>query len=307
MSNKLSQIMHDYLIQNKSLSLEKIGTVTLKGGSISIENGQTIPEATFEFSKQATTTPEFVTFANEVLNKNPSIVASDIEYFLEESRQLMNIGTGVLMINGIGYIHSLKTGGYSFSQNPISGFRDGEAPEKALSADIYDRAEAEESINRKRIQSNRAKPQVNYMAILVVVVLLGIVGFGIYYFINRPKTNTETLPDKTEQASTDNENADTNKGKPSVDTTKAKTPEAPKVNTDIYKFVFEITKDAQRAHARIATLKGYGNAVDFDSVQTSQGLFFRLYSPIPKTADTTKVKDSLFKYFQRPIQIAKYN
>ncbi|QES88469.1 hypothetical protein [Rhizosphaericola mali] len=297
--------MHDYLIQNKSLSLEKIGIVTLKGGSISIENGQTIPEATFEFNKQVTTTPEFVAFAKEVLNKNPSIVASDIEYFLEESRQLMNIGTGVLMINGIGYIHSLKTGGYSFSQNPISGFRDGEGSEKALSADIYDRAEAEESVNRKRIQSNRAKPQVNYMAIVVVVVLLGIVGYGIYYFVNKPKSNAELLPEKVEQVAT--ESADTNKENISVDTSKAKALPMTKVNTDIYKFVFEITKDAQRAHARIATLKGYGNAVDFDSVQTSQGLFYRLYSPIPKTADTTKVKDSLFKYFQRPIQIAKYN
>jgi len=275
---------------------------------VTSENGQTFPEVEFTYDKTATTTLDFIDFAAERDSKSKSIVLSSIDYFLEENRQLMNIGTGVLMIPGLGYIHSLKTGGYSFSQEPVSGFRDSEIRKKVLSGDIYDRtldASGDEPppLRYKTAANRQASGQAkNILGAIVILLVLGGIGFGIYYFLNRAKH----APNEEELAV-------------AADTAKAITPDktqvsdtAQNVNTqvneqDYYKFVFEITKDAERAHARIAKLKAFGDKVEYDSINTTEGLYFRLYSPVPKTADTTRAKDSLFKYFQKPIQIAKHN
>ncbi|PZP46412.1 MAG: hypothetical protein DI598_12150 [Pseudopedobacter saltans] len=309
LSNHISVLIHDFLIEKKEISLEKIGSLHLKQSTVTTEGGQTFPEVEFVYDKTAITTPELVDFAAEKEGKNKAIIKSDIDYFLEENRQLMNIGTGVLMIPDLGYIHSLKTGGYSFSQQPISGFRDSEMRKKVLSGDIYDRtldaSATENTPLRFKNPSTSRSGMSNLIGIIVILLVLGGVGFGIYYFVNHAKlkpNNEEALASSADTAKVISSNS---KGEDS-------TPETPAADNqedsqDIYKFVFEVTKDGERAHSRIAKLRAYGDKVAYDSVQTTEGLYFRLYSPIPKTADTARAKDSLFRYFQKPIQIAKHN
>lgn len=310
LSNHISILIHDFLIEKKEISLEKIGSLHLKQATVTTENGQTFPEVEFVYDKTATTTPEFVDFASEKEAKNKAIIQSDIDYYLEENRQLMNIGTGVLMIPDLGYIHSLKTGGYSFSQQPISGFRDNEIRKKVLSGDIYDRTLENGEVDSKPLKyrnssSNGNSNLSNIIGIVVILLVLGGIGFGIYYFFNHSKlkpNNDEplaTTADTAKIAEPKTETPDSDNKAPNAVTKPA--------NADIYKFVFEVTKDPARAHSRIAKLKAYGDKVAYDSVATTEGLYFRLYAPIPKTADTTKAKDSLFRYYQKPIQIAKHN
>lgn len=305
-------MIHDFLLERKEISLEKIGSLHLKQSTVTTENGQTFPEVEFVYNKTATTTPEFIDFVAEQEHKSKSIVMADIDYFLEENRQLMNIGTGVLMVSDLGYIHSLKMGGYSFSQQPISGFRDNEIRKKVLSDDIYDRT-LNASIDdappmRYKTSSSKSNNSIRILGIVIILMVLGGAGFGIYYFMNHAKNkpNEEALANTADTANAmPGHNAVSEK--PTM-TDSASNGNATVSNTqEFYKFVFEVTKDAERAHSRVAKLKAYGDKVEYDSINTTEGLYFRLYSPIPKTADTTKAKDSLFKYFQKPIQIAKHN
>ncbi len=316
MANNISVLIHDFLLERKEISLEKIGSLHLKQSTVTAENGQTFPEVEFVYDKTTTTTPDFIDFAAEREHKSKSIVKSDIDYFLEENRQLMNIGTGVLMISGLGYVHSLKTGGYSFSQQPISGFRDSEIRKKVLSDDIYDRtlnASADDAPPlRYKTSQNKSGSQVNILGIIIILLVLGGIGFGIYYFLNHAKTkpNEEALANTADTAHTANTVSANGSGagkQTTTDTAPKENPTTVSNTQDVYKFVFEITKDPVRARTRIAKLKAFGDKVEFDSVSTTEGLYFRLYSPVPKTADTIKAKDSLFKYFQKPIQIAKHN
>lgn len=312
LSNHISVLIHDFLVEKKEISLEKIGSLHLKQSTVTTEAGQTFPEVEFIYDKTATTTPDFVDFSAEKEGKNKAIVKSDIDYFLEENRQLMNIGTGVLVIPDLGYIHSLKTGGYNFSQQPISGFRDNEIRKKVLSGDIYDRTLENASndnapLNFRNPSSAKSYNMANIIGIVVILLVLGGVGFGIYYFMNHSKlkSNNDVPLASTADTARIVGNANTPE-KPEVTDSEPKE-NAPENTENIYKFVFEVTKDGERAHSRIAKLKAYGDKVAYDSVQTTEGLYFRLYSPIPKTADTARAKDSLFKYFQKPIQIAKHN
>lgn len=312
LSNHISVLIHDFLIEKKEISLEKIGSLHLKQSTVTTEGGQSFPEVEFNYDKTASTTPDFVDFSAEREHKNKDIVRSDIDYFLEENRQLMNIGTGVLVIPDLGYIHSLKAGGYSFSQQPISGFRDNEIRKKVLSGDIYDRTldsngSDAQSVNFKKTAPSRSSGYLNILGIVIIVLLLGGVGFGIYYFFNHAKikpNNEEVLANTADTA-----RAAVAVGEKSdkEDSSQKVTSAEENISQDFYKFVFEVTKDPQRAHERINKLKTFGDKVDYDSVQTTEGLYFRLYSPIPKTMDTTRAKDSLFKYFQKPIQIARHN
>lgn len=313
MSNHISVLIHDFLVERKEISLEKIGNLQLKQSTVTTEDGQTFPEVAFVYDKTASTTPDFIDFAAEREHKNKAIIKSDIDYFLDENRQLMNIGTGVLMILGLGYIHSLKTGGYSFSQQSISGFSDSNVRKKVMSGDIYDRTLDGNTNDLPPLQfntksSSRSSGQANILAIVIILLVLGSLGFGIYYFLNhaKMKPSEETLANSADTARADA--STTVKPETQTNSIASKpTEDKPAASQDIYKFVFEVTKDPVRARSRIAKLKGFGDKVEYDSVNTTEGLYFRLYSPVPKTADTTKAKDSLFRYFQKPIQIAKHN
>ncbi|MFT4203698.1 MAG: hypothetical protein QM610_07245 [Chitinophagaceae bacterium] len=306
MTNNISILLHDFLLENKEISLEKIGHLHLKPSTVTTEDGQTFPEVEFVYGKTAVTSPGFIDFLAEREHKSRVIVQSDVDYFLEENRQLMNIGTSVLSIPGLGYLHSLQTGGYGFSQQPTTGFRDGEIRKKVLTDDIYDRTldagtDQRPPINYKKTSSKSM--QANVLGFVIILLVLGGIGFGIYYFLNQ----TSIKPEEQTLANT----ADTGNAIVDKPTTAETVPDKSNRNVagdqDFYKFVFEITKDAERAHLRIAKLKAYGDKVAYDSVNTTEGLYFRLYAPISKTADTTKAKDSLFRYFQKPIQIAKHN
>ncbi|WP_447640230.1 MULTISPECIES: hypothetical protein [Chitinophagaceae] len=307
MSNNIAVLIHDFLMERKEISLQKIGSLFLKGATITTEDGTSYPEVVFQYDKMATTTPEFIDFVTEREHKSKAIIESDVDYFLEENRQLMNIGTGVLMISGIGYVHSQKTGGYSFSQQPISGFRENGIRKKVMSDDIYDRTLDANTNELPPLRFNntakKTNGQANILGIIIILLVLGGAGFGIYYFLNHAKNkpNEEMLAGRVDTANIVPQKSGT------VDEDSAPKENATANTSDFYKFVFEVTKDSERAHTRIAKLKAYGDKVEYDSVNTTEGLYFRLYAPVPKMADTTRAKDSLFKYFQKPIQIAKHN
>lgn len=307
--------MRDYLIQNKTLSLEKIGVLTLSGGTLSQENGESLPQVEFTFDKKATTTEAYVQFVTDELHKNRSIIESDIDYFLDESRQLMNIGTSPLAIPGIGYIHPLKTGGYAFSQENISALRDSGTQVIPIEDNIKDVTETPLDKEDSGFKLNdpygnerdlRPKSSVNYLALVVILLLLIGVGYAIYYFVNQPKSlpTVETIDstgNKNDTASHVAATHQTEAAAPAVQEEATVDPNGP------YKFIFETTTDAMRAKTRTAKLRSYGDQAKYDSLKVNGVLTFRLYIPIKLSndADTTRAKDSLFKYFQKPITVTK--
>lgn len=314
----LSQVIRDYLIQNKTVSLEKIGVLTLTQGSISLENGQTVPQVAFEYDKRAETTPGLVAYAVEVLKKSASIVKSDVEYFLEESRQLMNIGTSPLVIDGIGYIFSQQQGGYGFSQESVSAMRNMDIHSSPYDTNFKDKTiagpanDASEDTNAPRFQlrdpygaENNRKKTVNSIAIIIGILLLAAVAYGIYYFVAQKGGSVQDASVSTQVDSVRTQDTDADATPETTATPVRQTP-APTAGLGPLKFVFEQTPILSRAIFRTGKLRSYGDQAAYDSITVNGVKSYRLYIAIAnRNIDTARAKDSLFKYFQKPITIVE--
>lgn len=323
----------EFLNQNKTVSLEKIGKISLKSGAVSLSESEgSLPQVDFEFDKQATTTPELVDYIQQQIKKSRSIVSSDVDYYLDESRQLINIGTRPLIIPGVGYIKSDRANGFSFSQETINGFADHEQRPKAYKDDLYSQYVEKEEVAHedagigdvgKRYErertfgvSSRSTSNANMpkMIGIVVGILLGIgiIYAGFHFMSGSDKEVTEPTDSTATLNSSTPAKADT------TVTTKDTVAVAAKpavangfvANTDPnapYKYIFETTTNAARAQSRINQLIGFGDKdAHYDSALVNNVMTYRLYleKKIP-ASDTLKVKKEVWKYFQRYITITK--
>ncbi len=289
--NKYADFFLQYLDQHKELTLQKIGTLFRKGSAYYDEATHEIQEGEVAFSmdKKAMTSPGFIDFIAEHTGKNKTLVTSDLESYLEQGRQFINIGD-TFFLPGIGSITKNNTGTYVFTA---------EAP-------VAQKVRQKEKLNQERetggyyaeqSKKNTNKGLVMFFAFMIIVLLIGGMGWGVYklYFEKKPANFSQNEPQPTDTIATQSQQVikDTIKNVP------------PLTDTSLYKFIFEKTTSRERAVTRTAKLHEYGNDAKYDSIQ-EQGLkTYRLYL-LYKTknfADTIRVKDSLFRYFQKPISI----
>lgn len=288
--NKYIDFFVQYLDQQKVLSLHKIGTLFMKGSAFYDEATHEIQEGVvaFEMDKKVVTSPGLIDFIAENTGKNKTLIASDLESYLEQGRQFINIGD-VFFLEGIGSFTKIKAGEYIFSA-------DAPVAQKTKHKEKQSSEKEHNSYFTEQKKKSSNKGLVMFFAFMIILILLSGMGWGIYklYFENKNPTISinETQPIVTVTTL-----------KP---VTKDSTKQAPALSdTTTYKFIFEITPSRERAVSRTAKLHDFGNDAKYDSVDNQGIKSYRLYLlyKTKRFADTARVKDSLFRYFQKNIFI----
>jgi len=295
--NHADLLIRDYLLQYKSLSLEKIGMLTIDE-KISSAHHLSLQ---FQYDKKASTTPELINYIAERTGKSKVIIQADIESYTESMRELINIGKSY-EIERVGAFRLAQSGEYEFSVYEIpSAKEEHKAVKRQPLSDFM-------PVNKRRPNKNA----LILVSLIIIFGILGVIGWGTYkFFANNEKernlsdsgvvTTAPPLNDTASFISTDTISS-------IKDTAKNNSAMLLKTDTADYKFVYETTLLAERATKRTNQLISFGEHAEFDSIATSAGQLYRLY--IKKrlsNADTASEKDFLERYLQRSIQIIPAN
>lgn len=274
------QQLTDYLLQHKTLSMEKIGTISINNPVEASESGEQAGPNIFVFDKKAATSEGLYAYIAELQQKNPSIVRADVDSFIEESRQLMNIGSRAMHFQGVGYIYSDKNQGYKLSKYSPVGFRE------TLPAGTGE----DNSLNKMPNYNYRYQRSNNGMKVFlyfIILVLLAGIGYFIYSMMHERAANAIE-----EQPIAHSETVqDTVAG------------QAPVAKNNVSKFIIETTPHINRVTSRTAQLTKYGHNILVDTVDINGAKSYKIYFPITlqNPADTSKIKDSLSRYFGRKV------
>ena len=297
--NKYDAFIHDYLTQNKQVTLEKIGVLQITADQKQPDNSAT-PVVQFTYDRKAETDPLLLDHIAEKAGKNRALVAADLSSYLEQVRQFINIGKPYV-IPGIGAVFMLKNSYYDFSQQAGANFAS--SPVTQVIPEHYLEANAEE------VGRIRKKNSLAGVAVLVVVLVAAGIGWWIFNSVKGGKT---TEPEMVKQDVVLEDSAippgESSAEPPPVtkrpDTTATVQPVASAVpnNSGGFKFIFETTPSGDRARARTEQLQSFGDPAQYDSVTRNGATTYRLYfAHKVGPADTALIRDTLQRYFQRPV------
>lgn len=286
-----SQYISDFLRQNGTISLEKIGTLTLSENPQTDEDGALLTTAAFVYDKKAETTPDFVDYLAAVLQKPLLLVQSDLEYFLDQSRQLMNIGSKPLELDGIGFIHAENNGVYSFSTKAPDGFK-----ETAFHKKYEDAHQSRSPMLSSVNYASKRQGSRNLGRWILALLLIAIIALGFYYVKSKPDFFSDNQQKK-----------DSTKNEKLVEKKEMSLPpvNANKPKRGGYKFIIQTFDNLERSNKRVNQLKNYGNTVSTDSVLLNGKMTYRLYVTDENATpmDTLRIKDSLHSYFGHTITV----
>lgn len=281
---KLSSLLAQFLSANKQLNLSNIGRFSLDdAGNISFEQDASVREDA-----------ELVRFIAEQSGKMKSLVASDLDSYLELARQFLNIGKPYLF-EGIGTLSKTKSGSYDFVQSNIATEKtkenSGEGRDMTSTTE-NSFTDYEEMFSPKRPKGPATKKIVTS---LVVIAGLSLAVFGGYLVYTKTKDKKIVSTNKTEPAIV--------KQPDSLPKTKDSIPQAlPKtdsliINTGLTMYRFVIEKAArQRALYRYDVLKN--DHLLNVKMDTKDSILFKLYFLLPATpADTAFKRDSLQRLY----------
>jgi hypothetical protein len=284
--NRFDAFVTLYLYENKEVALEKIGT--LKTSASGSQDAGTA-SVNFAYDKKVATTEKLVDFISEKTAKNKYLIRSDLESHFSQVREFINIGKSY-EIPEIGFIKANKTGVYEFL--PYSDVN------KPVRSGI-------QPVKRQKQNNNRSFIQL--ITFLIVIAILAGLGWQAYQFFSKRKTNnaasntTNNHVDTTANTTlteTVNRRADTAAPAISQNTI------ADSTDTINVRYIFETTASGLRARTRTTQLEGFGNNAGYDSFVTNGTKFYSLYILKPtRIADTSRIKDSLSKFFLKDIKL----
>ena len=298
---KFDDLLAQYLYENKTLQLQGIGTFKLDGAVVlpspqDKEIFYPIEGLNFIYSPKDQTNEDLIIFLVKKLGKIQPLVRSDLESYLSNIKQFVNIGKPYT-IEGIGTLNKNNKGTYEFTPGTFLPAKEELSPHR-------DNPEHMHRQKTKKSESNRSATII--MMIIAVVAFFGAAIWGISYLMNKNKG--EDISQVVEDSS-----ATSNVALPpdTLQTTTAPpgTP-APTLLSDTiaydYKMIFDITKSKERIFARSARLKKDGILFKIDTLRVADTLRYRMYIPKKLLAtDTVRVKDSLGKFFMKTIIVER--
>jgi hypothetical protein len=298
---KFDDLLAQYLYETKKLQLQGIGSFELdKAITVNHEHDKEIyypiEGLTFTYNPKEITPEDLITFLVKRLGKIQPLVRSDLDSYLSNIKQFINIGKPYT-IEGIGTLNKNNQGTYEFTPGNFLPAKEELSPK---------RDKTEPSLRPMPASNNGGRALVITLIILAVIAVLGGIGWGVYTFLGSKEPQSENT---SNQAVEETATADTTTFKPTdtAATSPAPTPIINASDSVNYKMIFEITKLKNRAYSRTAFLRKSGINSGLDSVVENDLLNYRLFIPVKAlSADTTRLKDSLYKFFNRPITVDKY-
>ncbi len=282
--NKYDVLIREFLILNKFVSLEKIGTLTLNANAASSDDSGYLQQAVFAFQhdKKAITTTELIGFIAAKTGKKKSLIDSDLASYFEQIREFINIGKPY-EIEGVGILKGNKIGEYEFFLAELR-------PDQSQISKVNRRdTRGEQAIVKKRSGSF-----LNALALLILLAVLAALGWWAYQYFT--KGNFSSWEEKISNDSTNNANG--------LNDTTTALAEPVKPDSLLFKYIFDTAVSLKKVNAKLTALHAGGRQIMYDSIEDNGIKAYRLFieqKTLP--ADTTAIKDSLENYFKKKISI----
>ncbi len=292
---KIEQLIVQHLYNNKSVTLQGIGTIHLSPSVTLPSEGDkdaAIPDNAFSFdyNLRAGEDDALIQYIMQQTRKIRPLAASDLESYSILAKQFLNIGKP-LSIEGVGTILKSQTGTYEFVQGSFV------SPKlEEISREVKERTEDEISFESPVHKTGNSKKA---LALLFILLFLVLAGFGLYYFMFKkkpaPVATIEQVIPPVQRVVADTTRPDSNLVSKQQDTlVPATTPVAP--DTGIFKVVVKQYSNKPAATKAFNTFTAWGykmELIEHDS--THYELAIPYHRPL---SDTTLTKDSLWRVFQ---------
>jgi nucleoid DNA-binding protein len=279
---KIEQALVQHLYNTRKISLQGIGTFSLEG-SVSTpadpEKVIVIPQngITFIHNPRVGEDTELIDAIVQHTKKIKPLAAADLESFLTLGMQFLHIGKP-FTIEGLGTLDKAQTGELVFIPGQFITPRI-EAP-KALKEDENE----EKSGLFPDYDSEVKKDRTTTIITIAIILILGLLAWGVYYFLNR----SEGDPVISTQQTKTNSNP--------IPVTKAEEVLSTSANEN-YTFVimFKETSNKEEADKLRNKYTGFGHKI---IMYTNDSITYKLAEPFTlPLSDTTRIKDSLNKFY----------
>lgn len=312
---KFDDYLAAYLYENKSLKLEGIGTFILDDkvrilGEQEKEAYHPIEGLAFHYNSRSGTDENIIIFLVKRLGKIEPLIRSDLEYYLSNIKQLLNIGNPYT-IDGIGTLNKNNEGIFEFTPGYFL-----HAKETHHKKETHYKKESTDHNYPKKTPSSANRVFLIILIAVLALSALGGIGWGVFNFIkNQPPSDDltrqqgyiDTIAQEIDTIIPKNDTGTLNKNTlqpPPLTTTKPIGTHSDSVN---YKMIFEITKSKERAKSRTDQLNNLQSYTQYDSIPINDSVaYYRLFlrMKIP-AADSARVKDSLQIFFGQKIFMEK--
>lgn len=303
------QILLIYVYQHRKVSLQEFGTIELTQlvpDAEVIKKEKALPIQGLEFKHQPSvqTDPEFVTFYAEQKGRIRPLASSDIDMYLLQAKQIVNIGNP-FEIAGLGKILKNDDGSLRMAPGyytiPLAvGTNKPPTLRERVQAPVLPKGigESEKTARFSKKQLSQAAILAG-AALLIALFVWAIIKFVVPMFGTSANENTaanDTVqPDTTLATNTDDAATRPANIIASADTA---TVRPWKVFLREGKPLPEVLKAAER-------YKSYGMAT---TIETTDSVNYNLYLPLQAAAkDTAFKRDSLRKWFARPVRLVPLN
>ena len=288
---KLAQQLADYLIANKQLSIQGIGSFFLDSSYNPDPDNKSrsyVPGSiTFESNTATKTDDGLIEFISKQTGKMKTLAASDLESQLEIVHQFLNIGKPYAF-DGIGTVLKNKEGNYTFTQGIA-------LPEKIAERNMSMETGSTADMPDFKSVFLKAPKQINWRKPLIALFILlglGLVILGGYYLYKRTSEKEAVVETENTEPENQTETIVIDSSTLKKDSTPVNQPTTAETQIAEANYRFVIDKfQTLRAFKRFNQLKELGWPVQ---METKDSVNYKLYILMPvATTDTTRALDSL--------------
>ncbi len=286
---KIEQLLVQHFYNCRQVTLQGMGTFTLSPDFVMPKENDKdadIPDnaISFQYNPKATEDAGLIDFIVEQTRKMRALAAADLDSYLALGKQFLNIGKP-FKVEGMGMLVKNQQGALEFTKG--LGFLSKMETSPAALKEKREPAEISFASESKSTGSNNKKG----IMIAALVIGIGLIGTTVWYFLTRKNNDTELIHVATPA------NTDTIKTiVPVTDTTTKTTALAIPANDGYtFKVVFMVTADSAAAASRMNVLTARQHKI---IMYKQDSLSYKLAEPFMlPLSDTTRIKDSLNKYY----------
>jgi hypothetical protein len=288
---KIEQVLIHYLLKNKEITLQGIGTfkaVAPLPDTSDTQKPVIIPEGaiSFDYNPRADVDPALIEFITEYTGKIKPLAASDLESYLMLGKQFLNIGNPFILHN-IGTLQKNNNGQLIFKDGQYAA--DKIDPQRKIEDEG---AEQHDENMFNEYQKERDGGKGKGILVVVAIIIIGMIVWALYQFVfkNNEKTDsvstTNIISPIADSLFNDSINRSVNQP---VSVIKAPS------DTFTFNVIVNEFNDKLRAENREKELTRYGRKV---ILYTSDSVTYKIAEPFNRPlSDTLKVRDSLNKYY----------
>ncbi|MEO9023296.1 MAG: hypothetical protein ABI237_18625 [Ginsengibacter sp.] len=297
---KIEQVLVHYLLKNKELTLQGIGTFKLDAtmpDSADSDKPVILPEnaVSFHYDPRVKEDEGLIDFIVEHTNKIKPLAASDLDSFLSLGRQFLNIGNPFTLYN-LGTLEKTNSGELIFKGGQLIAQK--VEPQKIKNEEADMTGEEEELFNDYQKERRKGNGPKILLSLLILVALAAI-AWAIWHYASDKKNTNESL-NTTESIvpinDTTNHKTDTAAIIPAITDSNTSVQKNP-ADTFSFKIVVNEYKTPAAAMVRLAKLKSYNRNV---IMYTNDSITYKIAEPFSlPLSDTTKMLRSLKGYYSK--------